>query len=298
MTVMGLVELKKHYNKAQYHSPEDEVIILGGDELSERLGRKAAQELFTSRNFGKSEIADGSRLVDELTDVNSPELFDKNQYVFLVLGENLRDPEKAKIKGLSIGHYMAESNTAALWYLAVSGEQRRKGYGEALVRDTQRALNMLATYRGKSVNGMYAHVHDPNNMEGQGDDPFDPRQRYKFYQSVVSNRVSIDFRAPDPDPERSSSEATVPYMLLHIPDSDKVGCTSYPTRAEIGGHVMDYYKSYGHEQPARHRGVQKMLAEIDNTPAESFYQPLQRSDVGGPPKNLRKIPVQVLDEPL
>jgi GNAT superfamily N-acetyltransferase len=229
---------------------KNQLLLLGDDPRSKELARLATEQLIP-HNFGPEETADAMRLAEEVSNISDPEYFDKNQYCFVLIGENL-ETENPTIKGVSIGHYLAESKTAALWYLAVSPEHRRQNLGQQLVGATDQVFEQMAEARGNNKPPVFVHIHDPEE-DLLTDDPFDATQRVKFYNTVGAQRVPIRFVVPNPDPELSKNGDVVPYMLI------STGKT--PETREIEAHIDDYYRVYGVE-PDGHTAVQNMVDQL------------------------------------
>ena len=238
-----------------------EIVVLGDEAASRRLAEKACNELF-SENFEPREATEGIRLASEVSSITDTNFYDKNQFVFLIAGENLGDPEKEIIKGLSIGLYFDKSQTGAVWYLVVSKEHRREGIGDNLVKATDKSLEQMAALRQRQYQGLFVHIHDPDK-EGNENDPFDPRARVKFYEGLEAVKAPIDFVSPSSD----INGQVWPYMLVTMPKADG----QYPSKTAVAGHVADYFRVYGHPEPNVHPHFRRMIAEIAQAKA---FQPL------------------------
>ncbi len=230
----------------------NQLILLGDDPRSKELAKMASEQLIP-QNFGPEETADAMRLADEISDITDPAHFDKNQYCFVLIGEDL-DTDNPIIKGISIGHYLADSKTAALWYLAVSPEHRRQNLGQHLVDATGQVFEQMAEARGDAAPPVFVHIHDPEE-DLLTDDPFDPMKRVQFYDRVGAKKVPMRFVVPNPDPELSKSGDVVPYLLISVGKD--------PSAKQIAAHIDDYYLSYG-VNPKGHEAVAKMQAQLQS----------------------------------
>lgn len=198
-------------------------------------------------NFPPAEAAEAAYLTTKL--------YEGSPFRFLVLGENLGDPVGAVIKGLSVGLFFPDSETAALWYLVTDPKQRRQGIGGTLVFETAAELQSYAATLGKNIHGYFAHIHDPA-LPAAADDPFDAAERVTFYHRLGAQRVRLShFFSPDNPP-------CEPYLLIAIPQ--KPGEAPDISKRDVRAHAADYYREYAVQEPEQHPDFQRMMAELDS----------------------------------
>lgn len=112
-----------------------------------------------------------------------------------ILGENLNDPEKRVLKGISVAYYYEPQNVGMLAYNAIAPQHREKGLGKIMVQSRIDSLKKLAQAQGKSLAGVFIDVNDPAKVSVE-EDSIDPAKRIAIFGNWGARMVPIDYVQP------------------------------------------------------------------------------------------------------
>ncbi len=208
--------------------------------------------------------------------------------VVLLVGENLDDPNKAKIHGLGAGIYFPESSTAVNHYRIGSKEER--GAGSAVKFSMIDQYRQIASEQGKSLRGLFGVVHDPdivmtkterarreleqannvgqngttefkqdfqNLMKAQNYDTADPYNRMRAHSkySPVSDfdtgaaAIPIHYVEPEKIVPGMETPSSDMWVLVTHNLAKAEGEENYPSKQAVIDYLYDYHRSLGHEDP-------------------------------------------------
>lgn len=119
----------------------------------------------------------------------------KVQIAVNILGENLADPEKRVIKGISIAYYYEPQNVGMLAYNAIAPEHREAGLGKLMVQSRIDSLKKLAAATGRTLAGVFIDVNDPAKVSSE-EDSLDPSKRIAIFGKWGAHLIPIDYVQP------------------------------------------------------------------------------------------------------
>ena len=116
-------------------------------------------------------------------------------YLIIVVGDHLDDPQKRFIKGVSVGVYYTQEHVGLLAYNAVRPEGQGEGLGKKMVDLRSRALCDLAKSRGHDLRGIFIDCNDPKKVS-DGEDTLAPEKRLSIFRRWGAVRVPITYVQP------------------------------------------------------------------------------------------------------
>ena len=130
-----------------------------------------------------------------------------------ILGENLEDPERRVIKGISVAYYYEHQNTGLLAYNAIDPKHRDKGMGKLMVDSRIESLKAMAAAKGRKLDGVFIEVNDPTKVAAN-DDSMDPTKRISIFEDWGARRIPIDYVQPPLSPEGDYNDTM---LLMNYP---------------------------------------------------------------------------------
>lgn len=175
-----------------------------------------------------------------------------------ILGENLDDPQKAVIKGVSVGYYYEHQNVGLLAYNAIAPEHREKGLGKILVQSRIDSLKELAAAQGKKLAGVFIEINDPQKVSPENDS-MPPAVREQIFTNWGAKHIPVDYAQP---PLTKDGVYCDYLKLMNYPVDGH-----YANKSAIEGFLRGIYREFRSpimpEQDAHFRHMQNQLHELE-----------------------------------
>ncbi len=159
-------------------------------------------------------------------------------YLIIVVGENLDDPARRFIKGISVGIYYTEEQVALLAYNAIRPECQGEGLGKKMVELRNKALCDLAKTKGHELKGVFIDCNDPAKVP-EGEDTLSPEKRLSIFRKWGAVRVPITYVQPALEEGKEKCDKLILMAYPHPQTGD------YPSLQDALGLVRAMYRACG-----------------------------------------------------
>jgi hypothetical protein len=117
----------------------------------------------------------------------------------IVAGTNLHRPTQSHqpcVKGICIGNYLKESDTAHLDYMAVDARYRTEALGYALFKAYSFAVLDVASEHDGVIEGLFINCQDPKKpiAKNRNYESYDPIKRIQKYESWGARHLPLDYK--------------------------------------------------------------------------------------------------------
>lgn len=179
---------QNQFNRA-VHGDADLIVYSSGNMHNLDVLQRAYDEIYAP-NFPRSA---GYHSLEGLMKLMRPE--SPNDCRIFILGENVRDKEQGKIKGICVSFYYKDSDTGQLTYLAVKPEYRTEGIGNKLFHVYEDVILQTAKDNGGPLKGHYITCQNPAMAVPAGHeyDTYNPQKRFDKYVAWGGRQVPGDF---------------------------------------------------------------------------------------------------------
>lgn len=182
-----------------------------------------------------------------------------------IVGENLEDPARRVLKGMSVAYYYEAQNVGLLAYNAISPEHQGGGIGKVLVQSRINSLKDMAAAKGKKLDGAFIEVNDPRQVKPE-DDSMDPLKRISLFTKWGARLVPIDYAQPPLSDDGAHCEQL---LLMSYPVDGK-----YASRNAIEKFLRGIYKEGRvNHRPETDPVFVRMVHELKNLPDSALPDP-------------------------
>lgn len=154
-----------------------------------------------------------------------------------LIGQNLRDVDRAELAGISVAYYYPEHNVGNLAYNAIDPNIRQGGLGKAMVQCRIESLKEKAAERGRTLRAVFLEVNNPERAPKELDS-MDANKRVAIFEKWGARKVGIDYVQPPVYEDGTFCD----YMDLYSYPVDG----RYANRKDVSAFLMaSYCLSYG-----------------------------------------------------
>jgi len=114
------------------------------------------------------------------------------RYAIFIAGDQLENPQKAILKGISVGIYYKEAQAGLMAYNAIAPIARGNGLGRLMVELRRLEFEQMAQEAEQDLRAIYVEINDPDKI-GAELDIYDPRKRERLFKSWGAIHIPIDY---------------------------------------------------------------------------------------------------------
>lgn len=117
----------------------------------------------------------------------------------VIIGENLKDPDKAVVKGICVGVYFSISDVGLLSYYAVHPKAQGQGIARLMIARVKELMLERAEDKGGVLKGVFIEVNDPAKVPAN-QDSFDPALRVDVSHKLGAKDIPVSYVQPPLQP--------------------------------------------------------------------------------------------------
>lgn len=191
----------------------------------------------------------------------------------VIVGENLKDPDKANIKGICVGVYFAISDVGLLSYYAVRPDCQGQGIAKVMINRVKELMLERAEGHGNILKGVFIEVNDPKKVAAN-QDSFDPATRVSVSHKLGARDIPVSYVQPPLQPGAEKC-ANLKLMAYAHPKTGE-----YPGPDDVKAYLEAMYMSHAVDT-ATDPDYKKSMEDIEAWKK----QPPQPSHAIKPPKH-------------